>query len=247
MNTTPQAENPYASPQSEETPVVSNPTPAWRDGELVVVAPDGELPRRCAKCGGEARGGLHYAYLPKPEPTNWGRIALFSALAFLFVAIFPMIAGVLSTKKMAWPSWIEKIDSKHIGTAFLVSLAVFMPSLHLFIALKKRPQSLRYSLCWRHNIVNRIAKIGTNLMASFWMIVMVVQPQLKLLDSTPFIGIFFVLFMLLILVSTERFIFIPKEITRRNELVWLKGAGPAFRDSLPEFAPELAVKKEEEH
>lgn len=245
MNTTSQPENPYASPQSEEAPVVSNPTPAWRDGELVVVAPDGELPRRCAKCGGEASGGLHYAYLPKPEPMNWRRVALYIAIAFSFVALFPMIAGVLSTKKMVWLSSIGKIDSKHIGTAIVVSIAVSMPVLHFHIARKRRPDSLRYSLCWRHTIANRIAKVGMNLMASFWMIVMVVQPRLNLLNSTSFIFIFFILFMLVILISTERFFFAPKEITRRNELVWLKGAGPAFRDSLPEFPPELAISKEE--
>ncbi len=241
MNTTPQSENPYASPQSEETPVVSNPTPAWRDGELVVVAPDGELPRRCAKCGGEASGGLHYVYLAKPEPTNWARLAIILAIV---IVVVPVLLGIFSNMTIPWPPWLGKFKSEYIFLGIAATLIVLSPLQTWWTYLSRRPKSLRYSTCFWHGIATKVSFAVFHWVFLLFMIPSFLQLFLGA-DMHRYFLTINLIFVVMMVVST-RFTFTAQEVARRNDFVWLKGAGQAFRDSLPEFPPELAIKQSDE-
>jgi hypothetical protein len=146
-----QFENPYASPQSEEAAVVSNPTPAWRDGKLVVVAPDGELPRRCAKCGGDASGKLRKAYLrpikpAKPAP-RW--LVILTILGFMIGA--PIIVTIITSAKFQppeWPPWLLKSPVKpHHVLLIVVFLLAGLPSVRNIF--RNDEQCLRYTTSCR--------------------------------------------------------------------------------------------------
>jgi hypothetical protein len=244
MNTTPQSENPYASPLSEEAPVVSNPTPAWRDGELVVVAPDGELSRRCAKCGREAYGPMHYAFLKQPEPMSGRRGALIAVLFVLAIVVVPNIAGILRSAKTAWPNWLPTINSQHLLTLFMIGVAIAITWFQFVLARQRRPKSLRYSLCWWHHLATRFSQIVLSLTGLAWMFVVAFD---ILLDGLSRFVPIYLLLMFWLAIAALRITFTAKEVARRNGYVWLKSSSQEFLKTLPAFPPELAIKDEQEH
>ena len=81
--------NPYAPPQARITaraPVLDDGSQVWREGELVVLTPSGDLPPRCVKCNADAEHPV------KERTVYWHTpwlyvLVLVSLLIYLIVAL----------------------------------------------------------------------------------------------------------------------------------------------------------------
>jgi hypothetical protein len=78
--------NPYAPPQARVSAHVSDGSDVWREGELAVLTPSGELPPRCVKCNADAEQPI------KERKVYWHTpwlylLILISLLIYLFVVL----------------------------------------------------------------------------------------------------------------------------------------------------------------
>ncbi len=235
-----QFENPFASPQSEEAPVVSNPTPAWRDGELVVVAPDGELPRRCAKCGGEASGkSLHTDVDALKHPWR-------AFLIWLIVSP-PVFYGL--------PIWFRFFPATGRHSTYLLFLfAFFQLCVFAFVTYGKwvkRDRVLRYHYCPRH--AKQLFAAGITMLVLILGIMLVVILGLlyeAITNSADQLGVLFIG----VAICLPGLVLYPATyfpvVKRTSGRVWLRGFGKPFVDSLPpydESAEASSAANEQEH
>lgn len=78
--------NPYAPPQARVSAYVSDGSEVWREGELAVLTPSGELPPRCVKCNADAEQPV------KERTVYWHTpwlylLIIISLLIYLIVAL----------------------------------------------------------------------------------------------------------------------------------------------------------------
>lgn len=143
-----QIENPFASPQSEEAGVVSNPTPAWRDGELVVVAGSGRLPERCVKCGRPAEASLEEVETVtkisyRPRAVAFSIAGLVSSFAYMYLTISRPAASFL--------------NPLGVGAVGCIASIVFAA---LYATRVAASVTVSYVYCSKHNRVRRLCHYG---------------------------------------------------------------------------------------
>jgi hypothetical protein len=85
--------NPYAAPKANLQPFSEG--GCWRDGDVVVVTREGDLPPRCVKCNAPAGTPIKARTLYWHHPALYV-IALFALLIYLIVAVIVRKKAVLS-------------------------------------------------------------------------------------------------------------------------------------------------------
>jgi hypothetical protein len=85
--------NPYAPPRAVPAPLRDAARDLWRDGRLVVTAPDAQFPGRCFRCNAPATGDVHTVKLSWIHPL-W--LALPSGVLLIplhpLFGLFPFVA-----------------------------------------------------------------------------------------------------------------------------------------------------------
>lgn len=203
--------NPYAPPVAEvdkahQVGVVS------RDGVLVRMERDGQLPDRCVGCNAPA------------VPARVTRTLFWSHWQWRLAAWgLPAILVVFMSS----------------GSEFAMGL--FFPAILVLVIanmIVRKRMAIEIGLCERHaRMRGKLFWLAT---AS--LVAMVALPFGVATIGLERAGIVFLVILGLMLVSGVAFAYAPanrigiKRLTLRH--VWLKGAGASFRDSLPEASPE---------
>lgn len=80
--------NPYAAPVAEilEGPYTHSTVGLWRDGDILVMSKDAELPNQCLKCNGPTNGRRLKRQLSW-HPQGYYLIVLFNLLVYILVAM----------------------------------------------------------------------------------------------------------------------------------------------------------------
>jgi hypothetical protein len=79
--------NPYAAPVTDlSTPRSPDEVGVWRDGDLLIMSKDGELPDRCLKCNAPAEGWRLRRNLSW-HPQGYYLIILFNLIIYVIVAL----------------------------------------------------------------------------------------------------------------------------------------------------------------
>lgn len=81
--------NPYEAPAAEiakEEHHLKEPGGAWRDGKLLVMRPEANLPDRCIRCNAPA-GGFRFKRNLSWHPPGWYLLLFFNLIIYVIVAL----------------------------------------------------------------------------------------------------------------------------------------------------------------
>ncbi len=224
-----QFENPFASPQSEEAVVIGLDTiPAWRDGELVVVAGSGILPWCCAKCGSESVGVIHATTLASTTKSS----LIQRLIPFIVLLLVPLaIAAIFATLgRLSQLGFLPELGAVPI-VVLMVILMVLGAVLVLSLVPRRTYFQVAFGYCGRHQRIARLRKfIGLAITGLYlfggWM--------------TSGMGLILGLPLFLVIAFCSQFVYsrllvVPRLQRREDDLCWLKGFGKPFVDSLPPY------------
>ncbi len=242
MMTTPQDDNPYASPQSEETavfaPVELSPIEAWGDGDMVVIAGDGTLPRRCMKCGAAVADGrspirrqLRQFAPPRVQLTVFA-IAMLVGVSGIaasglissaiqsvqarttpkFATTLTVVLGAMLLCVLLYLFWL--LDGLSRSRAKRISIAVFRCDRH------------RRQLSKLHGLSYFILACSLAIGSVYWS-----SPEMILFRVLPAtLGLIYV--STISYASLAGKLFFVRQVNGHN---WLRGFGKPFVDSLPPY------------
>ena len=207
--------NPYAPPQATELPMPLPASEVWRDGEMVVVRPDGTLPAWCVKCGKPCYSDALaiVQILSARRDTDWVRLLAIISVAVLFAAI-------------AFAAAISLPDRALYVLFGTVVCGVLGALLWYYHSQKKLPHTrIEYFLCTFHRRWMHGGWIGV-IWIPLYFVLAYTNPS-----SWMIVG--FVAVMSVISHLFSSFTFHPIIESVRDNDVWVRGIDTRFRDHLP--------------
>lgn len=198
--------NPYAPPAAE-VEHRGQIGEVWRDGKLVAMSPDGQLPPRCVACNSPALARRNERTLYW-TPLAW-RGSVFALLALLFAL---SANGVVLAALAFWP-------------------VVLIAAVANIVIRKK--VALSIGVCDRHRRIqtamtgSALASIAAVAGGIFYFVA----------ENRASVLFALVILMFALGIARSRSGALAVRIARMDaDRLWLKGTGKAFRDSLPESA-----------
>jgi hypothetical protein len=198
--------NPYAPPAAR----LENPRQVgavWREGKLVAMEHDGQLPPRCVRCNSSAEPKrLARTLYWTPPAWRWSLLAVF---VFLLVMIF---SGSQLAALAFWPAAIVAV----IANWFV-----------------RKKVAVDFPLCARHQRIGTVltwAAVGS-LAACVGLSLWTIENA-----QIAFVGML-VLMLVLGTVRARTGAHAVGLARLEGSRAWLKGIGASFRESLPERAP----------